>query len=360
MPAIPNRGIETPYFSFQGRLYAQKRQLPSDTDDGPDLIAPVTAGEWLGNLPRFDYGFSEDIEQIPDYHSGLRGIDAQFDFGTTLDIDLELKGATEFALAIAHGGQWSGIAPGNVSNGTLIVWNNRLQAYQRVSAMPDLNTDYYIGQRAEDGTWQPYRSVKSATLLVKDSTAGTPKTLVENTHFKLYPLQARIRFTNLTTGAPYTAPILANTSFGSVSVELPRNLSWGLKYWLGYGNITALQIQDSAGTPAVVNPAYYEFDPVYGSYQFKRSQLAAMEAANYVYPLRAVFDHGAQRQMAMGSAPLDQEYWLQMEGINTINGQPMTVSMYRVKFRKITGASLIGTRVLSTGWASICLVRICS
>jgi hypothetical protein len=343
MPAIPNRGTNTPYFSFQGEVFVAGRRLP-DEEDGNGLIAPIDGFQSLGNIPRFDYSLSSDIEIIKDHRSGLRNTDKQNNFGSEVTLDLDLYGISDLAFALAHRGIWSTIAPGAVTNATLIWYSARFGRYIAVDSLPTLFEDYYLGRRGADGNWQPYRNLNLSTLLVKDST-GTPKTLTVGTNFSVFRKTGRIVFKDLTTGGAYTAPIKANTNFGTVEAELPRKITWGLKYPLGYLNVSSLIIKDSAGTPVAVNETYYTVDDDYGTVSFNRATLAAMEAANYVEPLIATFNHGSFRHMSLLTDSLDREYWVRLQGVNTLqNNRPIVVDFYRVKFNEVSNASLIHER----------------
>lgn len=343
MAILPNRGNNTPYTSFQGRVLVAARNLPDDTD-GTNLIAPISGFQFLGNVDKFDYSFNTETEIIKDNYTGLRQPDFTAIFGTEAVFDLSLYGFTEFAMSMAHRGIYQAIPSGNTTNASLLRLDRGTNRYFKVATAPTLNANYFLGYRS-GGEWKPYRNLKLSTLVVNDSTAVTPKTLVENTNFKVYPRQGRIVFTDLTTGGPYTAPILGSTDFGTVTVELPRNPVFGLEYGLGVANITAFTLKDSAGTPATVDPAYYTLDPVYGTIKFSLSQLTAMEAETYVEPLIATFDHGAQRHMSIMTAPLDREYWVRFQGVNTFDdNNPVMFDFYRVKFQETTNSSLIHER----------------
>ena len=344
MAILPNRGNNTPYTSFQGRVLVASRNLPDDTD-GTDLIAPISGFQFLGNIDKFDYSFNTETEIIKDNYTGLRQPDFTAIFGTEAVFDLSLFGFTEFAMSMAHRGIYQQIPAGNTTNASLIRLDRGTNRYFKVTAAPTLNASYWLGYRTTDGEYHPYRNIKASTLVVKDSTSVTPKTLVSGTNYTLYPRTGRIVFTDLTTSGPYTAPILGSTDFGTVTVELPRNPVFGLEYGLGTANITTFVLKDSAGTPATVDAAYYTLDPVYGTIKFTKSQLSAMEAETYVEPLIATFDHGAQRHMSIMTAPLDREYWVRFQGVNTFDdNNPVMFDFYRVKFQETTNSSLIHER----------------
>ena len=333
----------TKYFSFQGAVLVGETNLADEVDED-GLVKTAGNMEFLGNIEKLDYGFKSDVEIIKETYTGLRQTDFQKSYSDEMTLDFTLCDSGPLAWSIAHRGTWSVIKAGTASDASIIVWNAARKVYQVVTGTPALFTDYFIGERGTDGRWTPIRNIKASTLLVKDST-GTPKTLVSGTNYTLTPRTGRISFFDLTTGGPFTAPIKGNTEFGTVSDTLDDRIVWGVIQPLAHQRIGAFQIHDSAGTPAVVDPAYYLIDPIYGELTWIASQRAAFEAENYVMPLIATYDHGAVRNMSLMSAPLDREYAVRMRGKNTAdNNAPVLWDLYRVQFTPVENAQLIHER----------------
>jgi hypothetical protein len=316
--------------------------MPDADADG--LVTPVNGLFFMGNIPKFDYDITSDVEVIKDSYSGLRQTDFRQSYSDQIDISLDLHDAGPIAMAIAHRGTWFAIQAGSVTNAVIVGLNPATNLYGPLTWAPSLYTDYFIGQRLPNGTYAPIRNLNKATVQVKDSSA-TPKTLVEGVNYTLEPRFGRIVFINFTTGGAYTVPVKANTSFGTVTDTLSDRIAYGVVYPLQHQRITAFQIQDSAATPVVVDPAYYVLDPVYGELQWLASQRAAFEAEEYTLPLKAVYDHGAARSLSLLSGPLDTEWWMRLRGVNTAAGNaPFLADFYRVQFSPVSGASMIHER----------------
>lgn len=338
---------KTAYFSFQGAVLIGDREAIDNAVDVDDDATMTPAGQLslIGNVPKLDYSINSDIEEIKDSYTGLRQTDYRQSYADTIEFNLELYDASPLALQIAHRGTYSLITAGSVSDASIIVYQAAQKRYVPVLTLPTPYAEnYFVGQRGTDGKWAPLRNLNAATLLVKDSTA-TPKTLVAGTNYLLSPRTGSIRFIDLTTGGAFAAPLKGNTNFGTVTDLLSNRIAWGAIQPLSHQNITSFQIQDSAGTPAVVDETYYSLDPIYGELTFLASKLAAFEAENYVLPLKAVYNHGLSRNISLLSAPLDTEYWMRFRGKNTANGgRPFVADFYRVQFAPVNGAQLIHER----------------
>lgn len=113
-------------------------------------------------------------------------------------------------------------------------------------------------------------------------------------------------------------------------------LQVGDRYQLGAENVSAVTIQDSAGSPAtLVVDTDYELDPATG-------RVKLLNAGSFVGPLVADFTPGASKSAKLLTG-VKKEFWLSLVGVNTVvTGQPKGVlDLYKVQLALPASLSLI-------------------
>lgn len=335
---------QTQYYSNRGNLLVAEREKIVDTDqDG--LVVPATGFYELGNCPELSVSINEESEEIQDYQTGLDQTDLYFVKNQKGDGTMKLYSTARKGLELAFRARSTRLRPKGSKVGASIIRYDAVSGrWLKVNGTPALTTKYRFGD-ADPATnlQEPFASIASTSLVVKDSTV-TPKTVSDTQYTVTNWVKGEIQFDDLTTGGPYVAPFTANFDYGYRQHQIVGNI-FGLVHALEMSNIADLVIKDSAGTPVIVNPAFYDVNTEHGSIRFKSSQIAAYTAANYVEPLKVTFTHGSATNYAMLSAPADQEYWLRLEWKNKVSGQTGVDEFYRVRVSPANNWALISTGV---------------
>jgi hypothetical protein len=117
------------------------------------------------------------------------------------------------------------------------------------------------------------------------------------------------------------------TAAGTASDEaLPADLSAGMHAALVHPMVSNLVITDSDGAPAtLVEGVDYTLENAAGGL------IKILDVGSYVQPFLASYDYEAVEQFGIYNEFPD-ERWVQMVGVNTLNGSPVIVDLYRVRF----------------------------
>jgi hypothetical protein len=118
-----------------------------------------------------------------------------------------------------------------------------------------------------------------------------------------------------------------DVSSGSVSAEvLPTGLVAGDFVVLDHGGVSALVVHDSAGTPATLTPGTdYALDSANGGV------VKILNVGSYVQPFKANYTHTASADVSMFTVAPPERY-LFLDGVNTVDGTPVRVRLYKVRF----------------------------
>jgi hypothetical protein len=114
---------------------------------------------------------------------------------------------------------------------------------------------------------------------------------------------------------------------GSVTAEvLPTGILAGEYIALNHGGVSSVVVKDSAGTPATLTPGtHYTVDSANGGV------LKFVNVASFTQPFKADYAYTASADVTMfTSAP--PERYLFLDGINTVDGSPVRVRLYKVRF----------------------------
>lgn len=116
-------------------------------------------------------------------------------------------------------------------------------------------------------------------------------------------------------------------SSGSVTAEaLPSGLVAGDSVVLNHGGVSALVIKDSSGTPATLTAGTdYELDSANGGV------VKILNVGSYTQPFKADYAHTASADVTMFTAAAPERY-LFLDGINTVDGSPVRLRLYKVRF----------------------------
>jgi hypothetical protein len=125
---------------------------------------------------------------------------------------------------------------------------------------------------------------------------------------------------------------------GSVTAEeFPNPVAIGDIIALERGNISALVVTDSNGTPAtlVLDTDYALDDANYG-------RLSMLDLAAYTQPFKAAYDFAGNTDVTMFTQAAPVRYLI-MDGFNTVDGSTdlLRVRMYRLKFNPVSQVDLI-------------------
>jgi hypothetical protein len=123
---------------------------------------------------------------------------------------------------------------------------------------------------------------------------------------------------------------------GSVTSEfMPAGLGVGDTVALARGDISALVVTDSTGVPlTLVAGTNYAIDNA------KAGTINILSLGAFVQPFKASYSAGASVNVAMFTVAAPERYLL-LDGINTIDGTPVKVRLYRTKFNPASSLPLI-------------------
>lgn len=126
--------------------------------------------------------------------------------------------------------------------------------------------------------------------------------------------------------------IAAGTVTGEI---LPSGLVAGDSIALDHGGVSALVVTDSNGTPAtLVEGTHYNLDSAAGGV------INIIDLATFTQPLKAAYSHTASQDVTMFTAKPPERYLL-LDGINTLDGSPVKVRLYRVQFDPASSVPMI-------------------
>jgi hypothetical protein len=113
---------------------------------------------------------------------------------------------------------------------------------------------------------------------------------------------------------------------GTVTAETLPTVAAGDYVILEHGGISSLVITDSAGTPASLTAGtHYGLDSANGG------TVKILDLASFVQPLKAAYAYTASADVTMFTAAPPERY-LFLDGINTVDGSPVRVRLYKVRF----------------------------
>lgn len=113
---------------------------------------------------------------------------------------------------------------------------------------------------------------------------------------------------------------------GSVTGEaLPADAADGDVIRLDHPFVDDVVLTDSEGTPATVDPEHYRIESANGGL------IELLNVVGYEPPLVAAYEHLSAEVLTIFTAQ-PEEVFVQLDAINTENGSPVIVELYRVRF----------------------------
>lgn len=164
------------YFSGQGRVYIGTR----DTSGNPSAM------RWLGNVPELRVSLNVETIEHKESYSGQRLTDLQLIKGKDGEFTCSVEDFSIENLELTLYGTTSTVTAGNVTAETLPTGVTAGQIY--------LLANQFV-----------------SSVVVKDS-AGSPATLVENTHYRVHAAQGAIEFINVGT---FVQPFKIDYAYGA-------------------------------------------------------------------------------------------------------------------------------------------------
>lgn len=132
----------------------------------------------------------------------------------------------------------------------------------------------------------------------------------------------------------YGAPLGVNT--GSVTdEELPENLVPGDFVRLARPYASSLTIEDSAGSPATLTEGTH-----YRLAGHNSSVIEILDVSTLTQPFLASYSYAAYTDLEVFTQSASERYII-FDGINTVDGTPVIVDMYRVNINPISDLGLI-------------------
>jgi hypothetical protein len=115
-------------------------------------------------------------------------------------------------------------------------------------------------------------------------------------------------------------------STGSVTGEVqPTGLAAGDFIALVHGGISAVVVKDSAGTPATLTPGtHYAIDSANGGV------IKFINVGSFVQPFKVDYTYTASADVTMFTTAPPERY-LFLDGVNTVDGSPVRVRLYKVR-----------------------------
>lgn len=194
-------------------------------------------------------------------------------------------------------------------NPTGFVWMGNVPEFQLSLEIEKIeHIESFTGQRATDATL--VKSKKgSISLSVEELTE-------DNIKLALYGVSSAV-------------------AGGSVTdEELPSGLVAGSVAGLSHPGVSALVIEDSAGTPATLTAGtHYTLDADYGSVTF-------LNVTGFTQPFLASYTYAGGTAIALFGG-LMPERWIRFKGINTVDNSKVMIDLYKVSFEPTSGFSLI-------------------
>lgn len=179
-----------------------------------------------------------------------------------------------------------------------------------LTADEDTRNESYSGQRQQSAVLQKGKTAK-LTLQLNEAS-------IENLALSFYSESATV-------------------AAGSVTGEVaPAALVVGDYIATDKPDISALVVTDS--TP--VTPLTLTLGTHYRIDSAKAGTIEIINLGAFVQPLKLAYSHGATVDLAMFTKTPD-EFWLFLDGINTIDESPVQVDLYRVKAKPASNLSLI-------------------
>ncbi len=123
---------------------------------------------------------------------------------------------------------------------------------------------------------------------------------------------------------------------GSVTGELlPTGLIAGDIVALDHGGVSSLVVTDSNGTPATLTAGtHYALDSENGGV------IRIISPASFTQPFKAAYSHTESQDVTMFTTKPPERYLL-LDGINTLDGSPVKVRLYRVQFDPASSIPMI-------------------
>ena len=121
--------------------------------------------------------------------------------------------------------------------------------------------------------------------------------------------------------------VVNTVAAGTVTAEvLPSGLIAGDVVALEHGGVSSLVVTDSAGTPAtLVENTNYALDSENGG------MVRIINPGSFVQPFKAAYSHTQSQDVTMFATKPPERYLL-LDGINTLDGSPVKVRLYRLQF----------------------------
>jgi hypothetical protein len=324
--------IASNYFSIQGKVYIGDRILAPDRD--ADGFSTVVSGlQWLGNTPKAEITIDMDQIQHKETYTGLR----QTDFkqirsrGATLNMTVETFNHSILSLGLHS--NFALVNSGTASNVLLFLWDTvNLRWTELDTDLPVVGKTYQLGYMDNTGNFVRYLNINTETLVITDSTSGTPKTLVKDTNYKVTDVRlGKIKILDITTGGTFAGPLKAAFSFGIVDDIIPTPLKYDRLYPLSHQNVSDFVLRDSALTPVFVPTNLYTLNSDHGSILIPVSSKAAIEALNLTAPVFCRYSFGPSIHVPLVTHDYIHEKWIRFEGINTADrNRPVVLDLYRV------------------------------
>ena len=128
---------------------------------------------------------------------------------------------------------------------------------------------------------------------------------------------------------------LAVTAGSATAEALPSGLVVGDEVVLEHGGISSLVVTDSTGSPiTLVEDTDYEISSANGGV------IKILNLGSFVQPFKAAYDYTASADVTMFTSTPPERYLL-LDGVNTIDGSPVRMRLYRVKFDPLSSLPLI-------------------
>lgn len=169
------------YFSLQGEF-----SLHEIVNGQPG------AGRMIGECSSAEYSATPTVEKFKENTSGARGVDLVIDQGTEGTLTLTLHKVNTAQLELLLGGESFAQDTDAVADALLV-------------------TTPEAGQRLLLGAFDV------ASVVIKDSTPTTPKTLTADVNYTVDPKSGSLDIIDLTTGGPFVGPLTKSFTPGAVT-----------------------------------------------------------------------------------------------------------------------------------------------